>query len=325
MPKIIQRLITAAFLICLGPSIAGAQAQVPTEPLNAIKTMLAKAKESGTKEQFISVVDMAVISFPDDAAAIKVAANGIAPDWIEAPVEVVMAQEGGFMQLLSPALWNAEAEVGAGNTSGNTSERSFTGGLKLKRSFGGWEHSTGLKIDYAKSNVGGDSRTSKDRIYGQYEILWKGLGEKLFLLNHLEAERDKFSGYDYRLLDTVGLGYQLFDSETFKLRLEGGPGYRRSRVDTLASGTVEKFENELLFRGAVLYDWQVTETMKFNNNLGIILSGKSSSVENKMALTAKVNEKLAARLGFDIKYQTSPPLGTKKLDTISRITLVYGF
>ena len=325
MPKIIQRLITVTFFICFSASIAGVQAKKSTEPLGAIKTMLAKAKEAGTKEQFISVFDMAVISFPDDAGAIKVAANGIAPDWIKAPVEVVMAQEGGFMQLLSPALWNAEAEVGAGNTTGNTSERSFTGGLKLKRSFGDWEHSTGLVIDYAKSKVGGDSRTSKDRIYGQYEIFWKGLGEKTFLLNHLEVERDKFSGYDYRLLETVGLGYQLFDSATFKLRVEGGPGYRRSRVDTLASGTSQKFESELLFRGAVIYDWQFAESMKFNNNLGIILSGKSSSMENKMALTAKVNAKLAARLGIDIKYQTSPPLGTKKLDTISRITLVYDF
>ena len=51
----------------------------------------------------------------------------------------------------------------------------------------------------------------------------------------------------------------------------------------------------------------------------------AASISNTAALTSKLFGALSTRLSFNLAWEEEPPLGLEKLDTTTRITLVYDF
>lgn len=142
---------------------------------------------------------------------------------------------------------------------------------------------------------------------------------KFYALGFAEVERDKFSGFRYETEIALGVGYRVIDKDNLSFDVELAPGYRHGAIRGGSS------ENKVFIRGSALLNYKISDTATLTNEATV--SGESGQVraENTIALTATVVSDLAARLSFNIRYNSNPPAGAEKTDTISKAQLVYAF
>lgn len=320
--KSFRKLALAACLLML-PTVAAADAPEGIEEM--LKTAIARED----KRAFDMLVATALDTWPGNRVDILKLAGDLRREWMPAAFikEVAEADAAaaeaerqsrarGFIYFVDPELWNAAAQVGAATSTGDTDEQSFTVGLSFNRAFGErWEHDLKVDFDFARSR--GD--TTRRRLLTRYETLFKPWDE-FYLLNYVEADFNKFSGYDYRLLDSIAIGAQLLKSDRQSLRLEGGPGVRFNKFeDTGLTST------EFLGRVSSTYDLKLTENLDFQDRVSVIFGTDSITIDNRAILAAQINSSLAARLSFQVQYDSDTPIDAAAWDTITRATLVYDF
>ncbi|MCJ9429779.1 DUF481 domain-containing protein [Kordiimonas marina] len=300
--------------------------------------MLKQAAKNEDHASFDTILEMALKTWPKDRNAVLKIANEVKSDWMkeehtaelakakaDAEAKEKASRARGIIYYLDPTLWNGQAQLGAGTTSGDTQEHSVALGLSFKRNFGKeWEHHIDFAYDFARSA----GETTRRRFDGKYEMLWKPW-PKLYLDNYTEYEQDRFSGYAYRITENLGLGYRLIESKRQSLRVEAGPGVRLYRLSDTFSDIGELIPGynttEFLGRVSATYELQISDSLNFKNRAAVIAGTDSTSLENFAQLSARINAHLAARLTFQVNYDSPAPEGTAPWDTATRITLVYGF
>lgn len=295
-----------------------------------LKAMLETAVKSGDPLQIAAIEKIAIATWPKDADAIKamIAKLKIPVEPSEVAEVKIVAQDPAQKKdvtakksnvinyYLSPALWNGQLELGGGTSSGNTSEQGVTVGLSFRRTFAkNWEHDLDSNFDYAKSL----GVVTKRKIVGAYKILLKPW-DSFYAMNFLEVEADKFSGYKYRITESIGFGYEIINKNNMLWRLEGGPGIRYNKL-YLTGITETKF----LGRLSNTFEMGLWKNIKLSNKTSVIFTDSSTTYDNKAQLSARINAHLAAKLSYSVKHDTGAPLGKKKTDAISRATIVYDF
>lgn len=318
------RIFTIFLLFSIGPVAVSADGN-----MSSVEAMLKKAADVDNAAHFQTVLEMALQTWPDKRTKILTVADKVKAQWlmaeyveeIEDQRKEVAAQEAasrarGLMHYLDPKLWNGKAELGAGSSTGDTQEKSLAAGLHFDRKFGDqWEHSIDMSFDYARSG----STTTRQRFVTKYEAIWRPW-DSAFLLNYTEVELDRFSGYDYRVVENLGVGFDVFQSKKQKLRFEGGPGVRFSKLEA-----EDMIETEYLGRLSSTYDLKLTNNLTLRDKTSVIFASESTTLENVAQFSAKINSSLAARVGFEVKYDSAAPESTAAWDTSTRATLVYGF
>jgi len=297
--------------------------------VDSVTGLLKNAAATENKAAFNTILQMALETWPNKRQQILATAETVQPKWMhadqakelqeirQAAMEAEKASRArGILYYLDPVLWNAQAELGAGSSTGDTDEKAISAGLSFHRNFGEkWEHDLDLNFDFASS----EGATTRQKFVTKYEALWR-VWDSLFLVSYTELELDKFSGYDYRVLQNLGIGMDVFKTKRQSLRLEGGPGVRFSKLDL----TGEK-DTEYLGRVSGTYNLKLTNNLNLRDRFSVVFGNESTTLANKIGLSAQINSHLSARLSFETSYDSAPPLGTSAWDTSTRATLVYGF
>ena len=104
-----------------------------------------------------------------------------------------------------------------------------------------------------------------------------------------------------------------------ELDVEIGPGVRFYKVD---DGVADE---EALLRLAGKYWWAITEHSKFTQDLIVETGEDLTTTTSVTGLQANINSALAMKLTFTAKNKSDVPVGTKKTDTETALTLVYNF
>lgn len=323
VPTFVSR-FCAVFLLAVCASLP-VHADVPS----GLEDMLKKAVEKEDEAAFDTIVAMALETWPDDRVAILKLADGVQQAWLhtgfrqeiadaDAAAEEAERQSRarGVVYFVDPKLWNAEIQAGAASSTGDTDEQAFTVGFKFNRDFGEqWSHDLTLDFDLARSR--GD--TTRRRILSRLDTQYRAW-EDIYVSNYFEVDFNKFSGFDYRILDSIALGTDLIDNERQKLSLQGGPGVRFNRFeDTDATST------EFLGRLSATYKLKVTDNLNFEDTASLAFGSESTTFDNRASLSAQINSSLAARLTFQVQYDSNSPADAAPWDTITRATLVYDF
>ena len=231
----------------------------------------------------------------------------------------------------APPAWTGEGSLTAGNTTGNTETTDFGVGLKLAHDGGKWRQSGELSADYGET----DGEETRNRIFGALQVDRKFDGPRWSAYGRASHEIDEFSGFDNRTFLGAGLGYQALDSESTKWRLEGGPGYKIDKVasQTLADTPVvgettiipSTTEESFAFRAGSQFSHAFNESVTLTNDTSALYADVSTQFQNTIALNAKLWNDLSARLSYDVRHDTDPPLGVEQTDTATRFSLVYAF
>ncbi len=210
--------------------------------------------------------------------------------------------------------WEAEVALGASLSTGNTDRKSVDVDAKASHRAGRFEDHYKLSGEFARESGSTTASRVNGGVQSNYDIT-----DRFYALGFAEVERDRFSGFRYETEVALGVGYRVIDTDDLSFDVELAPGYRHGAIR--GGGT----DNKAFIRGSALLNYKISDTATLTNEATV--SGESGQVraENTLALTATVVSDLAARLSFNIRYNSNPPAGAEKTDTISKAQLVYAF
>ncbi|MEQ9108940.1 MAG: DUF481 domain-containing protein [Rhodospirillaceae bacterium] len=218
---------------------------------------------------------------------------------------------------------SGEVNVGGSMSTGNSDTTRVDAEIKARYKAGRLEDNYRLLGEFADDN----GTTTAQRILASVESRFD-VQERLFAFGYLEYDDDKFSGFKYEVESALGVGYKVIDDENLRFLVQVGPGYRYSKFSTpvpAAVPLVSSSEDGILVRGSAELEYDITETTFLSNALIVTWDSDRTKIENTTALTTKLIGDLSTRLSLNVRHNTDPPLLTKKTDTLSKVSLVYGF
>ncbi len=210
--------------------------------------------------------------------------------------------------------WTGSIALGAVVSSGNTETVNLSGDATAKLDNRHWRHKLEASALMAESE---NTKTAERYLLG-YKADYK-VSRRSYLFGALRAEFDQFSGYDQQLSATVGYGYRLLDSGTDTLDLEVGVGMRKNKLDTGDT------ESETVGRLAGDYVHRFSETAEFRQGLLLLSGENNTSIDSISAIRASLIASVAMEAALKIKHNSDPVGNKKETDTITSLSLVYGF
>ena len=286
--------------------------------------MIDAAIASGDAERVEAVVATARAAFPGDAGEIDAIWTQYQADQAEIAAAQAAQEEAELRQAGLFDNWSGEGQIGAFQSSGNTDEFGVTAALALEREGIDWEHRPRLTADYRRLN----GATSREQFLARYEPRYQ-ISERLFAYGLAQYERDRRQGYSSRYALSGGIGYKVIDEENMELSVKAGPAYRITQFTdgTSASRLAGLFGAD--------FAWDISDNLKFTQDASstvetggealVIVDSANTSISATTGLEAGLTDALSARLSWTIEYDSNPPAGAVKTDTLSRFTLVYGF
>ena len=215
----------------------------------------------------------------------------------------------------SPGRWSGNAELGAVATTGNTRTRNITVRSRAETQRARWHHTiTAEVLGSSEKNA-----TTAERYFLSGKSDFK-LDEKSYVFGLLSWEKDRFSGFDHRLLETIGYGRSVIDRSQLSLKLEAGVGARQSKL----SDTGESRNEGIVHLGGNL-SWKISQSATLTQTLFTDIGSQSTVTKAVTALSTSIVGNLASKLAFTARHTSNVPAGFKKLDTETTITLVYNF
>lgn len=213
------------------------------------------------------------------------------------------------------ATWSGEAELAGLARSGNTENLGISGSVEITYELPSWRHILSGSFEYLE----GRSETEAQAFEAEYQLQYD-LSERSFAYGLGDYRDDRFSGFDYEITTSAGLGTKVIDEETLTWTLAAGPSLRifqendESKTEKVPGA---RFNSDL--------SWQTSETATLANETEVRLDSDRSEIENESSLTLQIIESLAGRFSFSATYRSPVPSDTEKLDTTTKASMIYGF
>lgn len=211
--------------------------------------------------------------------------------------------------------WKGNVELGIIATNGNTRTKNITAKGQIINNRDRWRHT--FKAEALNSSEKGSTTAERYFASGKSDLK---LTERSYAFGLLTYENDRFSGFDYRLAETLGYGYSVIKRSDLTLDLEGGLGARQSTI----SDTGEN-QNEGLVHLAGNLGWKISDGTTFSEDLSSDIGEKSTITKSVTSLKSQIVGNLASNISFTAKHTSRVPAGVTKLDTETAVTLVYNF
>jgi len=215
--------------------------------------------------------------------------------------------------------WTSTAELGFIRTTGNTETQTSALKVDVVYEVDKWRHTGHLEGYGSESeNDLGVNVVSAER----YELSGKSdykFNEHDYLFGLVKLQKDRFSGFEYEDIISLGYGRKVIKQEDMELDLEIGPGIRFFKVDNKVS------DEEALLRLAANYWWEISSTSKFTQELSTEIGEDITSSQSITGIQANINSTLALKFTYTVRHKTKVPEENEKTDTELAMTLVYNF
>lgn len=289
-----------------------AHADVSPEIMNILK--VAASKDQG--QHFGMMVDMLISANPENEADIRAAAQSLAPK-----VEIVAAAPpppppAPATKKADHSLWgwDGEVELNILATTGNTEQKSFGLGSKMKKDSGLFHHTVTGFFDFNKN----DGVKDKQKYGLAYKVDYD-LSDRSYLTAFSSYENDEFGPFRERFTLSAGYGYRVIKTDNYSWDVEAGPGLLVTKDLPGAD-----YESEFTGFANSLFNWSINERSNLENNTSFYY-GSRNVIESKSALKVKINGSLSSKFSYDILYDKNAPVGRKTTDSIARAGLLYDF
>lgn len=247
------------------------------------------------------------------AAAISMASPARAQDPVEAPAPCPCPPEDEAPPPVP--LWTAKVGLSYVATTGNSETTTFGSDVDVARRPTPWGVEIFANYDRAEN---GDAVQS-ERTFGGARVK-RALGERWELFGEATGEKDEFAGFDLRTVFAAGGTYHALTGPRHVLDTDLG-------VTWTDEDRIEPAE-DVSFVGALVgldYAWAITERSTFDQRLTWFPSFETSSdwrLESVTSLEASLTERLALRLGYEVRFQNEPIDDLEDTDTTTRMSLV---
>jgi putative salt-induced outer membrane protein len=222
--------------------------------------------------------------------------------------------------------WTGKGEAGLVLANGNTDSKTGNVKFDLANTVEQWKHAFGGSAIYAASD--GETTGQRWELHEQSDYnfsaqsFWFGAGR---------YEDDRFSGFDYQATLSTGLGRHFIDNDRTKFIGTAGVGYKVLEThDTYdLTGPVPVLlkqgerDTEAVFRGTLDLTHSLTGTTKLLEKLLVEAGADNTFVQNDIGIQVQMTDVLALAAAYSVRYNTDPPFGFGKTDTLTTLNLVY--
>ena len=158
---------------------------------------------------------------------------------------------------------------------------------------------------------------------GRVDREWQSdykLSEVSYVLGSLRDTDDDFSAFSKTIAAEGGYGRKFIDNETHKFNGEAGLGIREN-TDSITGCS----NSEAIISGVLDYSWKISETTAFTNKFLLESGSDNTFIENDTALSVAINDRLALKVGLNIRHNTHITGTLDDTDTLTTANLVYNF
>lgn len=211
---------------------------------------------------------------------------------------------------------NYEASVALGyvGTSGNTDTDTFNTEVLFTLNTERWVHNMKFQGLGSQEN----SQAKAERYFLEDKSDYSLDGNQYLFVKGSYTD-DRFSGFEYQATASGGYGRHLIMDDRFELQAYGGVGYREN--DIINAGS----EGEAIITLGETFNWNISDnavlTQSFNTEIG---DERAVSVL-ELGLETNIIGDITTKIAFQARNNSEVPVGRKKTDTLTSISLVYSF
>lgn len=232
-------------------------------------------------------------------------------------VGMAAALAGGLLAAgtASAGDWSGKGTLGGVIARGNTETDTLNANIDVQDVVDRWTHKLGASILH--TTTGG--LTSADR----WEVRAGSnyaLTDRSYLVGSLRYEDDRFTDYSYQGTLAGGYGYHLIATDTTKLDVEAGVGYRQAELRL----TGEQ-EDSAIARGALNFEHKLTSTTLIYDKFLVESGSDNTFFQNQLGMEVKIAETFALGIDYAVRHNTDVLPGTEETDQVFTVNLVYGF
>jgi putative salt-induced outer membrane protein len=210
--------------------------------------------------------------------------------------------------------WSGKAALGFLATSGNTESSSLNSAFTVAYATGRWAHS----VEASAINSSEENETSAEA----YGLGWKtefNMTERDFLFGRVNWRKDRFSGYEQQMSESVGYGRRLIDTGVHFLNVEIGAGARQA---DLTDGTSEE---DSILRAGINYQWRFSEFAQFTQDFTAESGAENTYSESVSAVKTRLIGSLALVASYTVRNNSVVPADTENTDTFGAVSVEYEF
>jgi putative salt-induced outer membrane protein YdiY len=217
--------------------------------------------------------------------------------------------------------WTREITAGFNRSRGNTSDDNLAGGILLNRLNKHVDEYT-LKGNFFYSSAKRKMDEQKWYLMARYAYSL-GIEKKWYNFFRFEADHDRFTDIDYRLVPASGIGYWFFDLPGTKFMLEAGAGVESTYFRSNIKNTLE-----WVFIPRAWFEKELFSNMVLTQGISYYLGFEDLScyrLRSETAIDVMINGRLKLRFSVLDDYNAGPPKNVKKNDLRLVTSLAYSF
>ena len=210
--------------------------------------------------------------------------------------------------------WSGSTSLGFLSTSGNTDSTSYNAAFAIAYATNKWTHSFDAAAIGAKQT---DVSTAE-----AYQADWKStydFSEHNYIFGLINWRKDRFSGVDQQLSESIGYGRRLITTPSHNLSVELGAGHRSA---DLSDGTSE---SSVVGRGALEYIWTFSETAAFEQTVSVEAGPDNTFTESISEVRARLLGDFAIVFSYTLRNNSDVPVGSVNTDKFTAISIEYAF
>lgn len=249
-----------------------------------------------------------------------------------------------------PEGWSGTGEAGLAIASGNTKSQNLNAKLDIKYNDDQWKDDFYLLALRNKSNVTSttvDTSTTPTSLVDttNYELTANRyeagasagykFDDRSYIVGALRYEHDEFSPYQYQYTASIGYGYQVLKNASDELSFEAGPGYKVVQPTSFVIvnptppppllSVKPDSDSNVVLRGLMSYKHNFNATTSFVDTFLVEAGSGNKFYQNDAGVAVKMSDKLAIKVGYQIRSNSQVEAGFKKTDQLLTTNLVYGF
>ncbi|MFT4047016.1 MAG: DUF481 domain-containing protein [Solimonas sp.] len=212
--------------------------------------------------------------------------------------------------------WSGDFALGYLATTGNSETSSLNAKGDLIYSAAPWKNTLTASAlgTYADDVSSAEAYTASDQVDYNFTS-----GNYAFGL--VEWNKDLFASIREKTSEVVGYGRHVLAGPVHVLDLEVGAGARQLQTND----TPRERENDMIGRGALKYQWNISPTATFSEAAKIESGASNTYLESVTQLKLAIIGSLFANLSYTVKNNSETSDDTKHTDTETAVTLSYEF
>lgn len=301
-----KKLLVIALVLVLLPTVSNAKlfAGLPSEIKNALKD----AHETKNNYVIEAVIKYTNEKYPNYEDKIQSYITSLKDD--EAKEKAKLAKKDGNKE----KRFSGNIDAGIQIANGNTKKQDVNSSAKINYKGDGWSNTLSLS---ARGSEEGNVRTNEEyKVNNQtkYDIT-----KKAYSFLELEYVNDRFSGYDYRNSELLGLGYKFYNSDSLTITGETSVGARQSQLSDNSK------ESSLLGKVGAKAEWKMTKNITLSQDINSSFGAESVISTWDTNIKTKLTDAVYLKFNYNLQHIDDVPAGVQHIDTFTSIGVGYEF